>query len=98
MTDPQQPRVLRVSEPKDAAIAAEARYFAMYEWFAESAQIYAGSNLGFTVASTAVMFMVAADAERTDPAPSKVPDCGCRSCIVYRLLGSKEAPAMESLS
>jgi hypothetical protein len=83
-----------VSEARQAAIA---QYTATYETFADTAQLYAGTGLGFTVAATAMLFLVAADAEENDPEPSVARSCACASCLVYRLLGDKSMPAMERM-
>jgi hypothetical protein len=91
MTDP------RVSDRSEARQAAIAMYYATYSHYAESAQLYAGTNLGFTVASTAMLFLVAADAEENDPEPSVTRNCCCASCLMYRLLGDKSMPAMERM-
>ena len=79
----------------NARDSACAHYFATYEQFAQSAQLYAGTSLGHTIAATAAMFLVAADAEDTDPPPRTAPDCACASCRVYRMLGPKGVPALE---
>lgn len=65
-------------------------YHRHYEHFAETAQVYAGTNLGRTVAATATMFLVAADAEATDPVPREAPSAPCCAmCILYRTLPAK---------
>jgi hypothetical protein len=81
--------------PREAAID---RYEADYERFAESAQLYAGTSLAQAVAGTALMFLVAADAERWDPKPFKDRVCACEVCRLYRMLADKEPPAMESVA
>jgi hypothetical protein len=65
--------------------AAVAQYQQTYEWFAESAQMYAGTDLAETVMDTATMFLLAADAERTDPPTSEGLDCHCSRCQMYRM-------------
>jgi hypothetical protein len=67
---------------RDAAIA---QYHETYETFAESAQHYAGTDLEKTVMDTATMFLLAADAERTDPPTSEGLDCACTRCQMYRM-------------
>jgi hypothetical protein len=84
--------------PRDdghARSAAIAQYTATYEWFAESAQIYANSNLANTVAHTAMLFLDAADAEERDPEPSVARSCVCHECLFYRMFGPKDVPAIE---
>ena len=80
----------------EARQAAIALYLSTYEQYATTAQLYAGTDLGNTVAATAMLFLVAADAEQNDPEPSTARPCACVPCRWYVLLGSKEAPAMES--
>ncbi len=91
-----EPRVARVSGPPSAAAqAAIADYLARYEDHAESAQHYAGTDLGATVAHLAMLFLIAADAEENNPDPSVVRDCICIECRLYRLMGDKSVPALE---
>ncbi len=87
----------RTYTDRTARDAAVAMYTATYEHYAESAQIYAGTELAGTVATTAMLFLVAADAETNDPEPSVARSCSCVSCRAYRLLGNHEAPAMERI-
>ena len=80
----------------DPRIAAQAHYFAQYEHLAQTAQLYAGTELCHTVSATAMLFLIAADAEENDPVPSVVRDCACVGCRLYRLVADKSVPAMES--
>jgi hypothetical protein len=76
-----------VTELRDrqAKVEAIARYQQDYERFAESAQMYVGTDLFRTIADVAVLFLLAADAEMNDPEPRKVADCICASCRLYRM-------------
>ena len=82
----------------EARHAAAAMYYARYSEMADTAQMYAGTDLGATVAATAMLFLVAADAEETNPVPSVARDCACFECRWYRLMGPKGMPALESFT
>ena len=85
----------------NAQQAAVANYHAMYEHFAESAQLYAGTSLQRTIGEVAVMYLLAADTETTDPEPhgTHTTPC-CAMCLMYRALPpeAKPASALESES
>ena len=87
------PVVVRVGG--SIAEVAAANYEATYEQFAETAQLYAGTPLAETVAATAMLFLLAADAERNDPEPSVSRSCACVSCRMYALMGDKRPSDTE---
>lgn len=100
------PRRIDVSQNHAQRLAAEIRderarasaiamYTATYEHYADSAQIYTGTELASTVAHTAMLFLTAADRETDNPVPSIAPDCGCDGCVFYRLFADKSVPAIE---
>lgn len=92
------PRRHVVSGRDTARASAIAQYTADYERHADSAQVYAGTELSATVAGMAVLFLIAADAEAADPKPRDIVDCHCPSCWYYRVMAPKEVPEMERLS
>lgn len=69
-------------------------YHHLYEHFAESAQLYASvPSLSRVVAETALMFIVAADAELADPEPPERPVAVCCAwCVMYRALPEDMKP------
>jgi hypothetical protein len=78
--------------------SAAAMYYARYSEMADTAQMYAGTDLGATVAATAMLFLVAADAEVENRVPSVARDCGCFECRWYRLFADKSMPSLESFT
>jgi hypothetical protein len=81
-----------------ARSSAIAMYHQTYEHYAESAQIYAGTELAGTVAHTAMLFLTAADAEDTNPEPSVATSCRCAPCRWYVTFGPKGMPSLESFT
>ena len=74
-----------VADLRDRLAKADAieRYDTTYEWFAEKAQTERDPQVRSTLAGAATLFLVAADAERKDPAPREFAVHCCFECIAY---------------
>jgi hypothetical protein len=80
---------------RDSAIAL---YTETYQHYAETAQLYTGTELGATVAHTAMLFRGAARAEYRNPVSSEAPSCRCAPCRWYVTFGPKGMPSLESFT